>query len=170
MSNNMFKFKSKPYRTVTAGQYSFTFFLNEKNLGKGKLDGTYLRISGREDRQFNMTIPGNSEACAYLLAAANQGETDQMQDYARLVFSVSMLCVIDQELTNDIAAALVAWQERGMADGAKQAQEVSDGQEQAEQAFMEDVAAFADATDDKEREALRAKWKEDIRKEIHKDA
>lgn len=149
--------------TVEVWPYVFNFFFNGKNLKKGKADGTYLRIASKEDRQFSVNIPGNSDAYGFLYAAARQGDRNQLRDYARIIFSVSMLLTTEQVFANDICKALLDWQERRMADGANQSQEITAEQERAAQTFMEDVAKFADAGSGSDRDKMRKEWKEEIK-------
>lgn len=168
MSNNPFKIKEKPCIVIDVAQYMFRFYFNEKNLQKGRKSGTYLKISSKVDSQFGFTIPGNTDAYGFLYAAAKHGDHNQLSDYARVIFSVSMLLTTDQTFADGICKAIVDWQERRMADGAKQAQEVTDEQEQVAQTFMEDVAEFADSNND-ERNKIREDWKQEIKEIIEED-
>lgn len=144
MSNKIKLFKQKPKYTYEVGSmgdvclYRFDFYINERNIGKGKVDDTYLRISELNE-QWGVIIPGNAHVFGYLLTAAKQDNLNQLLNYARLLYAVSMLVTTDQGLTNDLWRMVDKWSKRTFAKGAKNAKSVSEAEEMGAQAFMESV-------------------------------
>jgi len=159
MGNNPFK-KQKPYLTKEAGQFKFEFFYSE-----GNLRGTYLRIS-TPSGIYEMRIAGNTHAYGYLLAAAKQDRTDQLQGYAVTLFIPAMELTQDQGLCNDIQKAIVKWQKRKEKEAESAAKAVTDEQEQASQAFMEDLAS-EQGLSKKELKAKREADKEAMREVLN---
>jgi len=128
-------FKTKPYLTKEVGQFRFEFFYSE-----GNLEGTYLQIS-TPSGIFAMRIGGNTHAYGYLLAAAKQDRTDQLQGYAVTLFIPAMELTQDQGLCNDIQKAIVKWQKRQMKRAENEAAKIDDATEIASQSLMEDIAS-----------------------------
>jgi len=152
-------FKTKPYLTKEAGQFKFEFFYSE-----GNLKGTYLQISTTSGI-FAMRIAGNTHAYGYLLAAAKQDRTDQLQGYAVTLFVPVMELTQDQGLCNDIQKAIVKWQKRKEKEAETAAKAVTAEQEQANQAFMGDIAS-EQGLSKKELKAKREADKEAMREII----
>lgn len=146
----------KPYLVKEVGEWKFTFHYKE-----GSIERTFLSITSTSSI-FNCRIGGNTHAYGYLLAAAKQDRIDQLQGYIVSLFIPAMAMTQDQELTSGVQKAIVEWQKRKEAEGAEKAKAVTDVQDQADSAFMEDVAAYADATP-KERKKMREQWKDEAR-------
>ena len=89
----------------------------------------------------NMRLGGNTHAFGYLLAAAKQERIDQLQGYIVSLFIPAMAMTQDQELTSGVQKAIAEWQKRKEAEGAEKAKAVTDSEEMASQAFMEDIAS-----------------------------
>lgn len=153
-------FKDTPRLQCKAGEFNFSFYYKE-----GKLKRCFLRI-GDEDSTISFRISGNTDVYGYLLTAAMQGNYGPLQDYATLIYISAAAMTQDQRLMGDIAEAVSAWMERRQAEGAEEAAKVTDTEEQSAQVFMEDVAEYADARTDNEREALRDKWKQELKEEM----
>lgn len=88
-----------------------------------------------------MRIGGNTHAFGYLLAAAKQGLDSQLAGYITTLVIPAMAMTQDQELTSGVQKAIVEWQKRKDAEGAKKAKAVTESEEMAAQAFMEDIAS-----------------------------
>lgn len=146
----------KPYLVKEVGEWKFTFHYKE-----GSIERTFLSITSTSGI-FNCRIGSNTHAYGYLLAAAKQERIDQLQGYIVSLFIPAMAMTQDQELTSGVQKAIVEWQKRKEAEGAEMAKAVTDSQEQGAQAFMEDIAAYADATP-KERKKMREEWKDEAR-------
>lgn len=161
MSNNPFK-KQKPYLTKEAGQFKFEFFYSE-----GNLRGTYLRIS-TPSGIYELRIAGNTHAYGYLLAAAKQDSTDQLQGYAVTLFIPAMGLTQDQGLCNDIQKAIMKWQKRQMKRAENEAAKIDDATEIASQSLMEDIAS-EQGMSKKELKAKREADKEAMREVLNGD-
>lgn len=154
-------FKSlKPYVSKKVGVFQFNFYYKE-----GKPEGCFLRINN-EDGIFSIKIAGNTDAYGYLLAAALQDKDEQLHGYAVLLCVPAMAVMMDGQFARDLESAVNGYMERRQAKGAEEATKVTDEQEQGNQAVMEDVAKFADAKSDNERDALREEWKDDYKRFI----
>lgn len=123
----------KPYLVKEVGEWKFTFHYKE-----GSIERTFLSITSTSGI-FNCRIGGNTHAYGYLLAAAKQERVDQLQGYIVSLFIPAMAMTQDQELTSGVQKAIVEWQKRKEAEGAKKAKAVTDSEEMASQAFMESV-------------------------------
>lgn len=158
-------FKQKPYRSVEVNPYRFDFYYDENNIRKGILKGTYLRISVvREDEQWSLAMPGNSHAYGYLLAALNQGKTEQLANYARLMWCMSMLDTTEQGFDSDAWKVVLKWQKRMFKRAESNAKAVTEAEETASQAFMESVVKRSKMSRKevkKEREELKKVLKEE---------
>lgn len=146
----------KPYLVKEVGEWKFAFHYKG-----GSIERTFLSITSTSGIM-NMRLGGNTHAFGYLLAAAKQERIDQLQGYIVSLFIPAMAMTQDQELTSGVQKAIVEWQKRKEAEGTEKAKAVTDTEEQASQAFMEDVAAYADATP-KERKKMREQWKDEAR-------
>lgn len=153
----------KPYLVKETKRWKFTFHYKE-----GSIDKTFLSITS-ESGVFNMRIGGNTETYGYLLAAAIQNRTDQLDGFALSMFIPAMTITRDAELNEDIQMAIVRHMDREDKKAAESAAGVTAEQETANQAVMEDVAEFADAKTAKERETMREKWKEEVKETLAGD-
>lgn len=153
----------KPYLVKETKQWKFVFHYKEGNVEK-----TYLSIISASELM-NMRIGGNTETYGYLLAAAMQDRIDQLEGFALTMFVSAMTITQDAELNDDIQKAIVRHMERGNKKAAKQATKITDEQEAANQAVMEDVAEYADAKSDKERKEIRERWKEETKQILTED-
>lgn len=153
----------KPYLVKESKRWKFTFHYKGGNIEK-----TFLSITS-ESGVFNMRIGGNTETYGYLLAAAIQDRIDQLEGFAMTIFIPAMTITQDAELNEDIQMAIVRHTDREDKKAAENAAKVTDEQETANQAVMEDVAEYADAKTDKERKAIREKWKEEVKETLAGD-
>lgn len=144
----MSAFKTKMHLTKEAGQFKFEFFYTE-----GKLEKTYLSITTTSGI-FSMRIAGNTDAYGYLFAAAQKNLIDQLHGYAITLCIPAMTIMQDEGLCDDIQRAVLKWQRRKDKASEQTAKGVTETEEAASQALMEDVAAYAEATP-KERKKLR---------------
>lgn len=153
--------KAKPYKTVECGGFIANFYYKEGNLAR-----TYLEIT-TVSGIWSMRIAGNTYPYGYLLEAARQKKTEQIHGYAAMLFILSQQFVQDQGLTNDVVRGINKWQKRIDKKAQEAAKGVSDAEEIASQAFMEEVAAYADATP-KERKKMR-KANQEVLREVLKE-
>lgn len=125
--------RTKPLKSVDAGQFHFNFYYKE-----GSVKDTYLEITC-DSGIFALKIGGNTHTYGYLLAAAEQNRIDQLQGYAVTAFIPAMTVTKDQGLCNDVQKAIMKWQKRKMREGAANAAKVTDWQEQADDALMREA-------------------------------
>lgn len=148
--------KTKPYKTVKCGGFIANFYYKEGDLSK-----TYLEITTISG-VWSMQIAGNTHPYGYLLEAANQEKIEQIHGYATMLFILSQQFTQDQGLTNDVVHGINKWQKRMDAKAKETARNVSETEEAASQAFMEDVATYAEASP-KKRKKMRKADKEILR-------
>lgn len=163
------KLKTNLCKSVEVGPFRFCFYLNEKKIRKGSVDGTYLKISaiGR-DEQWSMIVPGDFNSFGYLLAALNQGKESQLLNYARLLYLVSALDTMSQEMDNALWQAVDNWRSYMQGKGEENASKVTEEQEQGAQAFMEDIVS-EQGMSKKELKAKREADKAEMRAVLNED-
>ena len=161
-------FDKKPYKSVESYPYKFDFYLDEKKVAKNDDEGSYLQIYSIGEEHWEMKISVKAHAYGYLLAALEQGAIKQLHDYARLMWSASMLATTEQGVNNDLWRAILKWQKRQQKQAERRAKAGTEHEELASQSLMTDVAAYADATP-KERKQMRKQWKEDAREALKED-
>ena len=153
----------KPYLVKEVGEWKFSFHYKE-----GSIEKTFLSITSTSGI-YSMHIGGNTHAFGYLLAAAKQERIDQLQGYIVSLFIPAMAMTQDQELTSGVQKAIVEWQKRKEAEGAEKAKAVTDSEEMASQAFMEDIASESGMSK-KELKAKREADKGLMREVLNEDA
>lgn len=152
----------KPYLVKEVGEWKFTFHYKE-----GSIEKTFLSITSTSGI-YSMHIGGNTHAYGYLLAAAKQGLDSQLAGYITTLFIPAMAMTQDQELTSGVQKAIVEWQKRKEAEGAEKAKAVTDSEEMASQAFMEDIVS-EQSMSKKELKAKREADKELMREILNED-
>ena len=123
----------KPYLVKEVGEWKFTFHYKE-----GSIERTFLSITSTSGI-FNCRVGGNTHAYGYLMAAAKQDRLDQLKGYAVTLYAPAMAMTQDAGLTADVQKAITKWMKRKDAEAKSEAKNISDAQESANQAFMEDV-------------------------------
>lgn len=141
----------------------FDFYYKEGNIRR-----TYLKITSTSGIM-SLILGGNTHAFGYLLAAAKQDRLDQLNGYIVSLFIPAMAMTQDQELTSGVQKAIVEWQKRKESDGAEKAKAVTDSEEMASQAFMEDIASESGMSK-KELKAKREADKAEMRAILNEDA
>lgn len=143
-------FKQKPYKTVEVGGFVFNFYFKEKNVKK-----TYLDILTVSDI-WSMRIAGGTYTYGYLLAAVEQGMTEQLHGFAAVQYITAMQTTQDQGLVNDITKAIKKWERRMKVKAEEAAKNFTDTDEQVSQAVMESLTQEHDSKQFKEdvKEAL----------------
>lgn len=151
-------FKTKPRYSVNVGNDAFIadFYVDEK---QPDVEHNYLHIH-TPNNVFEQRIVGYPYG--YLLAAVSQGNEEEVNNYCVVLWRVTQEIYQDAGLANDILRAFAKYDKRLMKQAEQRAKAVTDTEEQASQAFMEDVAAYADATP-KERKKMREGWKDEAR-------
>lgn len=150
--------KQKPIKHIEVGAYEFDFYFKSDSV-----KSTYMEIKCGEVATFR--IDGRTHAYGYLYAAAEQGHNEQLHGYATLLYILATELTKDQELVNDVVAAINSYIQRKKAEGAEKAAEVTEAQETAEQAAMEAIVAEASMTES-ERKAAQESFKEEVKNVI----
>lgn len=154
MSNN--PFRKKTYFEKRVGEFIFKWFFNEKNPKE-----CYLRIETTSGI-WGMTVAGGTHAYGYLLAAAKQDLDNQLSGYAMYNYIVTTSITQNQGFLDGLTKEINKMFKRLDKEAESAAKTVTDEQEQADQAFMSEVAAYADASP-KERKKMREADKEVMR-------
>ena len=155
--------KTKPYKSVDAGQFHFDFYYKE-----GSVKDTYLVVSC-DSGIFALRIGGNTHTFGYLLAAAEQNRIDQLQGYAVTLYIPAMSLTQDQGLCNDCQKAIMKWQKRKMREGAENAKNVTDWQEQADDALMREAIERGKPMSRRQRRKMERESREEMKQILNED-
>ena len=128
-------FKKKSYKTVRVGEWLFEWFIDEK-----KPERSYMHVKAKSGL-FELKIKANSHVFGYLLAAAEQGLTEQLHGWITLVYIPAMAMTQEQGLTNDISKSISKWMKRREAEAKSAAEKVTEAEELASQSLMEDIVS-----------------------------
>lgn len=135
MSNRL-KLRNAPkhHIEIANGAVIVDFYVNEKDIKK-----CYMRMYARNGA-FDYKI-GACHTYGYLMAAINQGNTRELEAFCILLWRMTQECYQDETLAKDLVTCFNARDERLMKQGAEKAKAVTDSEEMASQAFMEDIAS-----------------------------
>lgn len=150
--------KQKPIKHIEVGAYEFDFYFKSDSV-----KNTYMTIKCGEVA--TIRIDGRTHAYGYLFAAAEQGHNEQLHGYAALLNILAMGLTKDQELVNDVVAAINSYIQRKDAAGAEKAAQVTEAQENGDQALMEGIIAEASMTES-ERKTAQESFKEEVKNVI----
>lgn len=152
------KRKPKYSYKVGGGAFCFDFYIDEKDP-----KGNYLHIT-TPSGAFEQTV--RNYAFGYLLAASQQGKMDELAAYGLMLYRVSEEVYQDLGFCQDIIKAINKRDKRLAKKAEKAASEITEYQDQADAAFMDEVAAYADATP-KERKKMRQESKAAMREVLN---
>lgn len=146
-------FKTKPRYSVNVGNGAFVadFFVDERH---PDVEHNYLHIH-TPNNVFEQKVVGYPYG--YLLAAVSQGNEEEVHNYCVVLWRVTQEIYQDAGLANDILRAFAKYDKRTMKRGAEKAKAITDSEEMASQAFMEDIAAESDMS----KKELKAKIEAD---------
>lgn len=135
MSNRL-KLKNAPkhHIEIANGAVIVDFYVNEKDIKK-----CYMRMYARNGA-FDYKI-GACHTYGYLMAAIDQGNTRELEAFCILLWRMTQECYQDETLAKDLVTCFNARDERLMKHGAEKAKAVTDPEDMASQAFMEDIAS-----------------------------
>lgn len=135
MSNRL-KLKNAPkhHIEIANGAVIVDFYVNDKDIKK-----CYMRMYARNGA-FDYKI-GACHTYGYLMAAINQGNTRELEAFCILLWRMTQECYQDETLAKDLVTCFNARDERLMKQGAEKAKAVTDSEEMASQAFMEDIVS-----------------------------
>lgn len=152
----------KPYLVKEVGEWKFTFHYKE-----GSIEKTFLSITS-DSGMFNCRIGGRNEAYYFLLHVAMKDDIPVLHDYVTRLYHLATVWN-DTELAKDVNTAIDNWHERVNAKAVEKAAAVNDSEEMASQAFMEDVAAYAEASP-KERKRMSKESREEMKHILNEDS
>ncbi|MBD5367276.1 MAG: hypothetical protein HDR82_09835 [Bacteroides sp.] len=155
-------FKNKPIERVEVGGFVAEWYFKGNNIKE-----SYLEIS-TVSGIWSMRVDARCNAYGYLLESARQGKVENIHGYAALLYITAQQLTQEQGFCDDITRSVQKWQRRMEKKAEKAAKAVTEHEELASQAIMEDVAAYADATPGK-RKQMRKQWKEDAREVLRED-
>lgn len=156
--------KTKPYKSVDAGQFHFNFYYKEWSL-----KDTYLEVTC-DSGIFAIKIGGNTHAYGYLLAAAEQNRIDQLQGYAVTLYIPAMSLTQDQGLCNDCQKSIMKWQKRKMREGAENAKKVTDAEEMASDALMREAIDRGKPMSRQQRRKMERESRKEMREILKEDS
>ena len=157
--------KTKPRYSVNVGNGTFVadFYVDEK---RADVEHNYLHIH-TPNHVFEQKIVGYPYG--YLLAAVSQGNEEEVHNYCLLLWRITQEVYQDLGFANDVIRAINKRDKRLMKQAEKEAAKVSEAEEMASQAFMEDVAAYAEASP-KERKRMSKESREEMKQILNEDS
>ena len=132
---NILKTKPKYSVSVCNGAFIADFFVDEKH---PDVEHNYLHVH-TPNKVFEQRVVGYPYG--YLLAAVSQGNEEEVHSYCVMLWRITQEVYQDLGFANDIIRALNKRDKRLMKEAETNAKAVSDAEETASQAFMEDVAS-----------------------------
>ncbi len=160
MSNN--PFKRKTYFEKRVGEFIFKWFFNEK-----KPKECYLRIETTSGI-WGMTVAGGTHPYGFLLAAAKQNLDNQLSGYAMYNYIVATSITQNQGFLDGLTREINKMFKRLDKEAETAAKAVTDEQNEADAAFMEDIAS-EQGLSKKELNAKREADKEVMREVLNED-
>lgn len=155
-------FKKKPIERVEIGGFIAEWYFKEGNIKE-----SYLEIS-TVSGIWSMRIDARNNAYGYLLEAARQGKTENIHGYAALLYITAQQLTQEPGFCDDITRSVQKWQKRMDKRAESAAKATTPEQNEADEALMGEIAAYADATP-KERKQMRKQWKADAREVLRED-
>lgn len=151
--------KQRPHYRIKVSEDTFIadFYVDEKRLD---IDHNYLHIF-TPNGIFDIKVVGHP--FVYLLQAVKQGNNFEVDAYCKMLWRVTQNIYTDYDFATDIIHAINALDERIDAKAKEKAAAVTDQEEEASQALMEDVAAYADAKSEEEREQILQEGRETLK-------
>lgn len=130
-------FKKKPYKRIEVGGGVLLadFYVDERN---ADVEHNYLHIH-TPNHVFEQRVVGYPYG--YLLTAVNQGKEEEVHNYCVLLWRVSQEIYQDAGLAADIIKAFGKYDKRLMKRAERSAREVSEAQDDADAALMNDIIA-----------------------------
>jgi hypothetical protein len=157
--------KTKPKYRIEIGNGAFIadFYVDEKH---PDVEHNYLHIH-TPNKVFEQKVVGYPYG--YLLAAVSQGNEEEVHGYCMMLWRVTQEIYQDAGFANDIIRAINKRDKRLTKQAEKEAAQVSEAEEMASQAFMEDVAAYADASP-KERKRMSKESRKEMKQILNEES
>lgn len=156
--------KTKPRYSVNVGNGAFVadFYADEK---RPDMEHNYLHIH-TPNHVFEQKIVGYPYG--YLLAAVSQGNEEEVHNYCVVLWRVTQEIYQDAGLANDILRAFAKYDKSLMKQAEKNAATVTDSEEIASAAFMDDIVS-EQGMSKKELKAKREANKAEMRAILNED-
>ena len=132
---SILKVKPKYHLEIGGKAFIADFYVDEKH---PDVEHNYLHIH-TPNNVFEQKIVGYPYG--YLLAAVSQGNEEEVHNYCVVLWRVTQEIYQDAGLANDILRAFAKYDKRLMKQAEQKAKAVTDSEEMASQAFMEDIAS-----------------------------
>lgn len=161
----LFNSKKTPQYSVSVGNNTFVadFYVDEKN---PDVKHNYLHIYA-PNGVFEQKVVGYP--FGYLLAAVSQGKEEEVHSYCVMLWRVTQEIYQDLGFCQDIIKAINKRDKRLMKEAERNAAKVSEAEEMASQAFMEDVVAYAEASP-KERKRMSKESRKEMKQILNEDS
>lgn len=161
----LFNSKKTPQYSVSVGNNTFVadFYVDEKN---PDVKHNYLHIYA-PNGVFEQKVVGYP--FGYLLAAVSQGNENEIHSYCIMLWRITQEIYQDLGFAQDIIKAINKRDKRLMKQAEKEAAKVSEAEEMASQAFMEDVVAYAEASP-KERKRMSKESRKEMKQILNEDS
>ena len=160
---SILKTKPKYHIEIGGGAFIADFFVDEKH---PDVEHNYLHIH-TPNKVFEQRVVGYPYG--YLLVAVSQGNEEEVHSYCVMLWRVTQEIYQDAGFANDIIRAITKRDKRLMKQAEKEAAKVSEAEEMASQAFMENVIAFADASP-KERKRMSKESRKEMKQILNEDS
>lgn len=159
-------FEKKPYKEAEVGEWRFKWYYNAKNL-----DECYLLIESKA-KGFSMHLGAreNAEVFGYLLAAAEQGRTEQLHGYVVSVYVTANVLVSDQAFVDGINKEIGKWLKRRQKAAKEKAKAVTEADEVASDAIMRGAIERSKPMSRRERRKMEREERKAMRKVLTEDA
>lgn len=149
----------KPTHTTKAGMFTYQWFIDEKHS-----ENSYLVIKMNDT--LSIRIGSNHEAFGLLSLADQEKMYKMMGVFASMVYCTTSLMAVDTAFVPELTNLISCTVKRRIEEAESSASEISDTEEQAAQAFMEDVVDYSEATEE-ERKRMSGEFKEAVKSELN---
>lgn len=160
---NILKPKPKYHIEIGGGAFIADFYVDEKH---PDVEHNYLHIH-TPNKVFEQRVVGYPYG--YLLADVSQGNEEEVHGYCMMLWRVTQEIYQEAGFANDIIRAINKRDKRLMKQAEKEAAKVSEAEEMASQSFMEDVAAYAEASP-KERKRMSKESRKEMKQILNEDS
>lgn len=159
-------FEKKPYREAEVGEWEFKWYFNEKNF-----DECYLLIQSKS-KGFSIRLGAREsyDVYGYLLAAAEQGRTEQLHGYIATVYITSNILTQDQGFVDGVTKEINKWHNRRRKVAKAKAKEVTEAEEMASDALMRSAIERGKPMSRRERRKMERKERKEMREILAEDA
>lgn len=154
---------SAPQHHIEVGGFIIDLYFKE-----GKIKKSYMEIKTLSGI-FSMRIDARTHPFGYLWAAASQGKETQLHGYAAMMYRTAMALTQSQGFVDGLTKEINKLDKRLLKKAEKAASEVSEYQDQASAALMEDIASESGMSK-KELKEKREADKELMREVLNEDA